>query len=420
LSPDRDQQHFCEGVADEIVLVLTRLKGLRVASRTEAFLARATIRQAREIGERLGVEAILEGSVRTEGSRLRVSVALVDVATGSHLWTDRFDGEAGDIFAIQDTIARRVAEGLRGPLSPRDTQALRRGSPPQIQAYDFYLRGRQFFQRCSRRGLEFALGMFTRAIEIDPGYARAHAGLANSHAFLYLHAGRLDAHRQAAAESAARALELAPDSAEAHAAQGLALSLQGKAEEAERAFRTALSLNPGLFEACYFYARMCFMQGRQAEAIELFERATAIRPDDYQAPLLVAQVHDDQGQTGKATAARRLGTVRAEEHLKLHPDDTRALYMGANGFVALGEVEKGLSWARRALEIEPDESMVLYNVACIYSLAGQVGPALDCLERAVANGLNAVAWVKNDSNLDAVRSDPRYARLVSNLEAVST
>jgi adenylate cyclase len=215
-----------------------------------------------------------------------------------------------------------------------------------------------------------------------------------------------------------KALELDPDSAEAHAARGVAYSLKKNYAEAEKEFETAIHLDPFLFEAYYFYARVSFAQGKLEKTIQLYEKSSTVNPADYQAPLLAAQIYSDLGDEKKAESSRRRGIQAAEAKLKLHPDDTRALYMGANGLVGLGEYEKGLEWANQALAIDPDEPMVLYNVACIQSMAHRFEEALESLEKAVRSGLTQKNWLEHDSNLDPLRRYPRYKRLVKLLSSV--
>ncbi|HSL20079.1 MAG TPA: protein kinase [Vicinamibacterales bacterium] len=415
LSPEKDQDYLCEGIAEEIILSLTRIEGMQVASRSAAFLARATIQDRQALAARLNVQTLLEGTVRKSGPRLRIGVELVDVSTGFNLWTERYDRDVQDIFAIQDEIAGRVAEALRGSLTALERTKLRDRPTPHVHAYDLYLRGRKFYSQYSRKGMSFALSMFQRALEMDPDYARAHAGLAQCHAYLYMYGG---AHPEDCAKADAasrRAIELGPESAEAHGARGLALALQHRAEEADAEFHEAIRLNPELFDAHYFAARSCFAAGRFAAAVELWEKAAALRPDDYQSPLLVAQAYEQLGDPRRAEAARRSGVARAEEHLTLHPDDVRALYMGANGLVALGQTEKGLAWAKQALALEPGEGMLLYNVGCIYALARMSDQALDCLEQAVEKGIVQREWYANDCNLDILRGHPRFQRLMASL-----
>ncbi len=415
LSAAKDQEYFCEGIAEEIINTLSSVRGLKVAARTSSFKFKNAVLDGREIGAQLGVCTLLGGSVRKAGRRLRISVELTDVASGDRLWAEQFDRELKAVFAIQEEIAQAVVNALEITLSPRERRALKQVATADAQAYDFYLRGRNFFYQARRRGLTFALQMFSRAIEFDPNYALAYAGIADCHAFMFLNFERAEIHRREADAASLKALELDPELAEAYVARGVALSVNERMSEAEKAFETALRINPRLFDACYYYARHRFQQGQPELALPLYEQASRLRPDDYQSPLLVAQIFDDLGRPEEARARRQRGVKLVEERLDLVPDDVRALYMGANGLVALGEREKGLAWARRARDIEPDEPMLLYNLACIYSLAGETETALDCLENAVALGLSHRRWIENDSNLDAVRGSPRYAAVLRSI-----
>jgi adenylate cyclase len=340
---------------------------------------------------------------------------LIKVENGYHLWSERYDRDVKDIFVIQDEIARRIAEILRVKLSPVESIALGKAPTNNLEAYDYYLRGRQFFYQYKTKGMEFALKMFSQAIEIDPDFVRAYAGIADCCSFLFMYAGNNDHHRNQADLMSRKALKLDPDSAEAHAARGVAHSLQANYIEAEKEFETAIQLDSMLFEAYYFYARICFAQGKPEKAIQLYEKSISVNPQDYQAPLLVAQIYSDLKDEKKAKASRLKGIQAAEARLKMHPDDTRALYMGANGLVASGECEKGLEWANQALAIDPEEPMVLYNVACIQSLAQQFEEAIQSLEKAVRNGLKQKSWLEHDSNLNPLRRFPRYKQLLKRL-----
>ena len=416
MSPDRDQDYLCEGIAEEIMIALGKVRGLRVVSRTSAFRFKSKEADVEEVGEKLGVSTLLNGSVRKSGDHLRISVELIDAADGFRMWSDRYDCDIKDVFAIQDEIARRVVEALQLTLSAGERDALKKTSTRDINAFEYYLRGRKFFYLYNKRGIAFARELFERAIAIDPAYARAYAGLADCHSYQYLYAGRDPVNLERAAEAASKAIRVDAELAEAYASLGTALSLSGRHPEAEEAFQTAIRIDSDLFEAHYFYARDSFSQGKLEQAIQEYEEASRARPEDYQSPLLVAQIYDDLGRHEEAAASRRRGVTIAEEHLNLNPDDVRALYMGANGLVALGEHEKGLDWAKRALALEPDDSMVIYNVACIYSLAGRAAEALDCIERAVDAGLTQRGWLEHDSNLDLIRKEPRFQALLKRLE----
>jgi len=417
LSEARDQDWFCEGLAEEILLALARVEHLRVASRASSFQFKGLRLGSREMGRRLGVRHLLDGSVRKSGERLRVAAELDDVEAGFCLWSQRYDREVKDVFAVQDEIALDVAAALRVTLDEATRAAQRRATTTNVEAYEFYLRGRTAFASYSRRGVQQARQMFARAVEIDPSYALAHAGLADCSAYLFMHVIARDEMRVAALESAKRAVALGPELAQAHVSLGLALSLDGVHEAARLEFETALELDPRSFEAHYYFARGAFMRKEPERALELYERACELRPEDYQSPLLMAQIDDDLGRPERAEAHRRAGVRAAETRLALQPDDVRALYMGANGLIALGDRARGLEWAQRALALDPDDAMLLYNLACIHAMAERPDDALDFLERAVRAGMNVLAWVRNDSNLDSLRGSPRFAAILHALES---
>ncbi len=416
MSPERDQGYFCDGIAEEITNALSKLSGLMVASRTSAFQFKGKALDSREIGQQLGVRALLAGSVRKAGDRLRITAELTSAADGYNLWSESYDREMKDVFAIQEEIARHIVQTLEVTMNPGEQQAIGAHPTRDVAAYDLYLRGREFFYQYTRRGIEFALKMFSRAIEIDPRYARAFAGIADCRAFLYMYGGSAEENRQEADAASRKALELDADSADAHAARGVALTINGRHDEAAAEFERAIQLDPRLFEAYYHYARACFARGKLERAIELYEKASMARPEDYQSPLLVAQSYADLGLAAEAEAARRRGIALAAARVEMHPEDSRALYMAANGLVALGEGERGLDLARQALAIDPAEPMVLYNVACVQALAGRAEEAMASIEQSVRTGLNQLDWLKNDSNLDLLRSDPRFQALVRYLE----
>ncbi len=412
MSALKDQEYFCDGISEEIINNLTRIKSLRVASRTSSFAFKGRSEDIRSIGKRLNVSTVLEGSVRKAESRLRISVQLIDVKNESPLWSERYDRELKNIFAIQDEIARRIAATLKITLTPKESDAISKTPTNDLRAYDFYLRGRQFYYQYTRRGIEFALKMFSQAIELDTCFARAYAGIADCCSYLFMYAGNQEKHLEQADSNSVKALEMDSDSAEAHASRGLALFLKEEYLQSEKEFEKAVRLDPMLFEAYYFYARSCFVQGELEKAVRLYEKSSEVNPHDYQAPLLIAQIYQDLGQLQKAEVSRRRGIEVAEEKLKLNPDDARALYMGANGLVALGEIDRGVEWAKQALQMDPTEPMVLYNVACIQSLAGLAEDALDSLETAFKYGMSQEGWIDRDSNLDPLRSHPRFKRLI--------
>jgi serine/threonine protein kinase/tetratricopeptide (TPR) repeat protein len=415
MSADPENEYFTDGIAEEIINALTKIQALRVASRTSAFAFKGKTLDIRRIGEQLSVSTVLEGSVRKAGTRLRVTAQLVNVADGYHLWSERYDRELEDVFAIQDEIAGNIVKALRVVLSEEEKRAIEKVPTANIEAYDYYLRGRQFFHLFRRKGIQFARRMFERAIDIDPKYVLAHAGVADCCSFLYMYWDGSKANIEGADTASRKALDLGPDIAEAHAARALALSLSKQYDEAQREFETAIRLNPKLYEAHYFYARASFQQGKHEEAVRQFEEASRVRPDEYQAALLLQLPYHALGRHDDAKAALRRGLVVAEKHLELDPDDARALYLGAGALSQLGERKRSVEWAARALAVDPEDSGVLYNVACAYALAGETHAALDCLEKAIHNGFGHREWIEHDSDLNSLRQDPRFEALLKKL-----
>jgi TolB-like protein/Tfp pilus assembly protein PilF len=415
LSASKEDEYFRDGMTEDIITELSKISQLRVFPRAEMLAYRDKAVTATQVGQELNSAYVLGGSLRRAGNRLRITAQLVETATRHSVWAERYDRQLEDVFAIQDEIAQNIARALEVALSDREKQAIAKAPTTNVEAYDYYLRGRQFFHQFRRKGFEFAQQMFERAIEIDPHYARAYAGIADCCSFLYTywHAS-VNTLEQADAASR-KALDLDPDLAEAHASRGLAVSLRKMYDEAAKEFEIAIRLDPKLFEAYYFYARARFAQGKMAEAAELFEQACRVNPDDYQAPTLLATAYGGLGRKAEGEAARRRAMEIIEKHLQLHPDDARALYMGGSCLCLLGERPRALDWTRRALAIEPDDPGALYNVACNYSLLGRPEESIDCLEKAIENGFGFKQWIEHDSDLDPLRTNPRFQTLLKRL-----
>ena len=281
-----------------------------------------------------------------------------------------------------------------------------------VEAYDYYLRGRQYFHQWRRKAMEHARQMFNRAIEIDPDYAIAYAGVADCCSFLYTYWDARESNLRQAEIASKKALELEPDLAEAHLSRGIALSLTKQSAAAEQEFETAMRLDPKLFEAPYFFARALKAEGRNADAAKMFERATLLRPEDFLGPNFLSSVYGGLGMTAESEAMRRRTIKLIEERLTLNPGDTRATALGAGIYARMGDRESANALAKRSLDIDPEDSMLLYNVACTYSLLGMGEEALGCLQRAVDNGFGHKEWIEHDNDFDPIREMPRFKSIV--------
>ena len=411
MSADPENEYFTDGIADEIISALTKIQSLRVTSRTSSFSFKGKNEDIGEIGKKLKVSTVLEGSVKKMGNRLRITAQLVNVADGSNLWSEKYDREIEDIFAIQDDISQAIVKALRVILTEGEKKQIEKARTENVQAYDYYLRGRQYFHQLRRKSLEYARQMFNKAIEIDRDYARAYAGVADSCSMLYTYFDAREFNLRQADIASHKALELEPELAEAHVARGLALSLSKRFEEAEQEFEMAMKLDPKLFEAPYWYGRALQSAGRFQEAAKMFERASTLRPEDYQAPGFLAQAYGSLGMMDERDAGLRRALKLMEERLELNPDDARAANLAAAFLARLGDLTKAVEYADRSLAIDPDDPVLLYNVACTYVALNRYDDALNCLERAVDKGFGHKEWIDHDPDLDPLRQHMRLQAL---------
>lgn len=415
MSGDAENEYFSDGIAEEILNLLVKLPKLKVASRTSSFVFKGKEANIPTVAAELGVNTVLEGSVRRAGDRVRITAQLIEAKTDSHLWSETYDREMKDVFAIQDDIAQSIVNALQMTLTPKDRRALQYVATSNPEAYDYYLKGRKYMYSMSSRNFQHALRMYHKAIELDSNYAIAYAGMADTYSQMYRFVDASPENTAKALEASAHAVELDPDSAEAHASRGLSLFINEKYEEAERHFETAGLLNPKLFESYFFYALSCSSQGQHEKAARLFMQASEVNPADYQCPSFLALAYQALGRTGEAVKARRQAVELIENHLDLNPDDTRALYIGASNLSFLGDSQRAMEWASRAYDAGSDEPMVLYNVACTYALLGEPERALELLEKAVDLGWGDRAWLETDSDLDSLRDIPRFKFLLKRI-----
>ena len=416
MSDDKENDYFSDGITEELINALAKVQGLKVPARTSVFSLKGKQMTVQEIGRVLGVGTVLEGSVRKSGETLRITAQLINAADGYHLWSESYDRKMKDVFAIQDEITQNIVRALRVTLDPEERRAIQKTPTSDPQAYDYYLRGLKLFHLVGRRNWESARQMFSRAIEIDPKYALAHAGIADASSFLYMYADPGEPNLRQARDSSALALALAPDLAEAHASRGAALMLSKEYAEADREFGTAMRLDPKLFEAPYFYARSLWAQGKLEGAAQLFEQAASLRPDDYQSDALLAVIYRGLGRSADARAAEDRVIAIVKRHLESEPDDVRAIYLGAGALMETGREDEGLKWCERALAVDPNDPATLYNVACIYAGHKRRDQALTLLEKALDNGFSQKDWIEHDSDLDPLRNEPRFKALLQRMK----
>ena len=416
MSDDPGQEFFSDGITEDIITDLSKVSGLFVVGRNTSFLYKGKPIQLQQVAAELGVKFILEGSVRKAGERVRVTGQLIDGTTGGHLWADRYDRDLTDIFAIQDEITQTIVDQLKIKLLPKEKKAITQAPTVNVEAYTYYLKGRQLFHHSTKSFLILARQMFAKAVELDPLYARAYAGIANCDTRL---SGWYNVPIAAweILTITERALSIDPNLAEAHAASGVALANAGRRAEAAAAFERALDLDPASFDANLSFARFCVTDGELDRAVALYTKALEIQPDDSQPPLLMQSVLRSLGRLADAERYARLGVKRAEETLRLYPESARPAQGAACALAALGEKSAAIAMLERALAIDPDDNNGRYNAACTYALLGESESAIELLQIWSKNvGPEQQNWFKHDADLISLHDHPRYASLLAATE----
>jgi adenylate cyclase len=420
MSGDPEQEYFSDGITEDIITDLSKVSALSVVARNTVFTFKGKAVQVNETARSLGVGFLLEGSVRKAASRVRITAQLINGNDGRHIWAERYDRDLVDIFALQDEISKSIVDALKVKLLPQELESITKRPTSNPEAYQIYLMGRSFFNRGHEsRNMKAARHLFAKAIEVDPLYAPAYAGMADCDSYLLL-ANDPTATYESVVANANRALELDPGLADAHASRGIALFTAREYGEAEIEFRRALDLDPTSFEANFFHGRTCHVRGQFERAAAFYQRTISLKPDDYRAWDQLRAVYVSLGRHQEATEAARQALLRIENEIAAHPDEPILLCYGAALLADLGDMERGATWAAKAAAIAGDDLRVHYNLACCFAKLEKPEGAIDCLERQASGSALYVAqissWMKKDSDLDSLREHPRYLALTERLE----
>ena len=408
LSPERDQQHFCDGLTDELIHVLSRIPGLRVASRRSSFALRGQEDDLKTVAEKLKVTHVLEGSVRKDGGMVRVSAQLTRADNDSVLWSNTYDRELCDVLAIQGEIARCIMQSMQLKLTPGSYLNPVTDNP---RAYEYYLRGRGHFITNRELDLARARELFEKAVEVDPNFVSAWILLAEVCAVQAIFLGGGKPAQDRAAEAGEKALELAPDSGSSHMAYGFGQLACSCYDDAEAALLKAVELDPSLVRAWHYLGRNAHHQGKIEDETHYYMKAAELDESDWESPILVIAALKALGDTAAVKKAAGIAVARIERHLEDYPDNPRAYYLGVGALFHLGKMEKAREWAVRALELAADDPPTRYNLACFYAQAGESEKALDLLE----GSIQSRSWIENDHDLDPLREHPRYRAFIETL-----
>jgi adenylate cyclase len=419
MSGDPEQEYFSDGISEDIITDLSKVSALSVIARNTAFTFKGQSIDVKEVARTLGVDHVLEGSVRKAGNRVRITAQLIDGKAGDHLWADRYDRDLTDIFEIQDEISKAIVDALKVRLLPEEETAIEKRGTDNAEAYNLYLMARRQWMWGSwgnSRRDEAIVRFCIQATKIDPNYAEAWALMALAQAQLRFWHGK-DADPMPAAE---RAMQINPKLAEPHCVKLRYYEEEGDLGDADKELEEALRLSPDSWEVNREAARLMFRRHRMKDAIRYWERATELMDNDFHSPLMLQTCYTDSGDEPGAMDAAKRTLDRSEATLARDPTNGAALAAGASSLFLLGEIERGKDWLQRAILLDPDNMMVMYNAACslTYKNADLEG-ALDLLEEYFSRveSPGNVLHAEIDPDMDPIRENPRFVALIAEAKA---
>jgi len=408
LSQSAEDEYFRDGMTEDIITELLGIKGLEIFPRAMVLAYRNKAVTPTEVGQQLNAAYVLSGSLRRAGNRLRITAQLVETRTGRSVWGERYDREMKDVFEVQDEIARKITEALRITLSPQEEAHIARKPTEDLQAYDFYLRGRNYTRR---ENLDFALQMFEQAIKLDPNFALAHAGVASVCGLIYELREKHPRWVERGLEACDRAMAIEPGRPEVLAARARVFYAQQKFDEAVAYARLAVEKKPDCDGAYNVLGRALFASDRFAEAAAIVDKALEASGDDYNVYIPYSVSLMRVGNKEKSLQVRELQTRALERQLEVVPEDVRARVLLATNLAAVGRKEEAMRHVEMAVVLRPDDGNTLYNAACVYGVLEEKKPALEMVRKALQAGYANLEWMRRDSDLQCLHGDPEFESL---------
>ena len=411
LSGAAEDIYFRDGITEDIITELSKIKGLNIFSRPTILAYRDKQVTAAQIGQQLKASYVLGGSLRRAGNRLRINTQLIDTQTDFPLWSERYDREMEDVFEVQDEIARKIAEALRITLSPQEQEEIAAKPTDSLQAYDLYLRGRSYARRLTRQDLEFSLQMFDNAVTQDPEFALAYAAIANASAYYHCHYAREDVWIDRARVASQKAVALQPEVPEVMVAQAWILYAKGEYDEAIQLVRAVVERKPDCEGAYYLLLRALFASGEYQEVVNLSETAIESAGDDYNVYVPIGNALAALGKKDAGTNLRQRRVQAFESHLRQVPEDARARILLANDYAQEQRVDDAMREANLATLLRPNEATVHYNAACVYCALNKKDDGLEAIRKAWNAGFKDSDWARRDPDLAPLHDDPEFKTL---------
>ncbi len=418
MSGESEQEYFSDGITEDIITDLSKVSALRVISRNSAFMYKGKNVDVPKVARELKVSHVLEGSVRKAGGRVRISAQLVDAESNGHVWAERYDRDASDIFAIQDEISQAIVKALKLRLLPEEKKAIERRGTSSAEAHNLYLMARQTYiisQENDKRSAEAIIRICKRATEIDPDYAEAWAMMAHGHRTLREVEGGQSGEGLAAIE---RALALNPNLAEAHAVKAQLLQQDDDLGAAAAEVAVAIGLDPESYEVNRSAARLSYQLQKFDDAIRYYEKAVTLMEADINSGAMLISCYTAVGDDAGTRHAAELALKRSEAMLARDQNNSVVTAYSVDALAALGETDRAKARMERALLIDPDNANMRYNFACMLSVRlGDRDGALALLAplfRTLSPSM--LSYAKVDPDFESLRGDPRWQAMVAAAE----
>jgi TolB-like protein/Tfp pilus assembly protein PilF len=414
MSSEKDSDYFCAGITEDIIIDLSKVKGLKVISRTDVLPFRNKEVNMRQLGGSLRVNYILEGSVRKAGNKIRITVQLIDVKSGFHIWADRFDRLVEDIFDIQDEVSQKVVEALRVSLSSSEKESLTRRPTNDLRAYDFYMRGRDLLGRRGKKNTESAINMLQNAISIDSNFASAYAALAEACTYMYEYYGGRSTWLSQAINMGEKALVLDPGSTNAYFGIAMVYLFQKKFTEAKQILNQIIQEDPDHYDAYLQLGMLAEIMGEPDPAIRYYERSAEVKPYSEEPWMRLSDAYKKKGDSAAAKHALEKKLAIAQERMKMNPDDVVTLSRLPLSFFRCGNKEEAIEILRKISALDPSDPLAQYNCACGYAEIGMKTEALSHLRKAFESGWKGLpGWVKVDNDFDSLREEQEFKELIA-------
>jgi serine/threonine protein kinase/tetratricopeptide (TPR) repeat protein len=408
ISGVKEDEYFRDGITEDIITELSKIKGLSTFSRPTVLAYRDKRVTPAQIGQQLKATYVLAGSLRRAGNRLRINAQLVDTHTDFPLWSERYDREMKDVFEVQDEIARNIAEALRITLSPQEQAALAAKPTDNLQAYDLYLRGKNYARRMTQQDLGFALQMFENAVALDPNFALAYAAIANVCAQTHYNYGRDPIWLKRAEAASQRAVILQPQLPEVLVAQAWILYAAQNYKDAIYCAQKAIERKRDCEGAYYTLCRSLFASGQYQELYSIADEALEASGEDYNCYVPIVNALEVMGKHEALRNTRQRRVAALETHLKHVPEDARARILLAGDYSTVERPEDAVRELEFAVALRSSEATVLYNAACVYCGLQRKSDALDVLKKAWDAGFKDADWARRDPDLAILRGDPQF------------